>query len=157
MDANEVKNLKWISVTDWSDLPKTRFDRYGIAHVGEADVDSFVENVFKEVSRRLNIPYSELEPILKEENSAFYSTKSRLFGKYESFFSKLFGISVDIEEFFECLDKLEKVLRIPDVTDINKSDVDRILNDFSALADREKLEVLQRLGTVSVKVIFSTK
>ena len=53
------------------------------------------------------------------------------------------------------------MLKVPDVTtvpdNINQSNVDKLLTDFSALHDREKLEVLQRLGTVSVKVEFFTK
>lgn len=150
MDANEVKNLKWMLVTDWSKLSKTYRGFLGDLYVGESDVDCFVENVFKDVARRLNIAYSELEPILKEENSAFYSEKARLFGRYTSVTGYHMGLL-----------KLEGMLRIPDVLaffeDISKSSVDKVLYFFSALTDMEKLEVLQRLGQVSVKVEFFAK
>lgn len=150
MHANEVRNLKWVPVSDWSELTRTSFNTFEDAFVGKSDVESFVENVFKDVARKLNIPYSELEPILKEENSAFYSTKDRLF-RQSNFISKNCS----------CLVELERMLRIPDVTNVlhnvNQSTVDKVLTDFSALTDREKLEVLQRLGTVTVKIEFFTK
>lgn len=150
MYANEVKNLKWVPVADWSELTMTNFNIWDDAFVGKSDVESFVENVFKDVARKLNIPYTELEPILKEENSAFYSTKDRLFKQFG-------GVSKTHSRLLE----LEKMLRIPDVTTVpdnaDQSKVDKFLTDFSALSDREKLEVLQRLGTVSVKVEFFAK
>lgn len=150
MYANEVKNLKWVPVSDWSELTMTNFNSWDTAFVGKSDVESFVENAFKDVARRLNIPYTELEPILKEENSAFYSTKDRLFKQFS-------GVSKTHSRLLE----LEKMLRIPDVTTVpdnaDQSKVDKFLTDFSALTDREKLEVLQRLGTVSVKVEFFAK
>lgn len=151
MYANEVKNLKWIPVLDWQELTMTSFNVWDdAAYVGNSDVESFVETIFKDIARKLNIPYAELEPILKEENSAFYSTKDRLFKKFN-------GIS----KTYPCLIELEKMLRIPDVTTVpynaTSSTVDKFLKDFSALSDREKLEVLQHLGTVSVKVEFFAK
>lgn len=150
MYANEVKNLNLVPVLDWSELSMTHFNQRSEAFVGQADVDSFVENVFKEVARKLNIPYTELEPILKEENSAFYSTKGRVFKQYS-------GVSKVHLRLLE----LEKMLKIPDVTSVpditTQSNVEKFLADFSALNDREKLEILQRLGTVSVKVEFFAK
>lgn len=150
MYANDVKNLKWVPVSDWSELTMTNINSWGTAFVGNSDVESFVQNVFKDVARRLNILYTELEPILKEENSAFYSTKNRLFMQFG-------GVSKTHDRLLE----LEKMLRIPDVTtvpeNVDQSKVDKFLTDFSALTDREKLEVLQRLGTVSVKVEFFAK
>ena len=118
--------------------------------VGKSDVENFVENVFKDLARKLNIPYTELEPILIEENSAFYSTKDRLFKKYK-------GLSKTNLRLLE----LEKMLKIPEVTtvpdNVSQSNVDKILTDFFALSDIEKIEVLQRIGTVSVKVEFFAK
>lgn len=148
MHANEIRKLNWVSVTDWSELSKTRvvISKDG-NNVSNEDIDSFVENIFRSIARRLNMTYSELEPILKEENSAFYSTKARVFGRFG-------GVPANDA----CLLELQKILRIPDVTsipkDINKSDVDKILDSFSALTDMEKLEVLQRLGTISVKIEY---
>lgn len=143
MQVNEVKKLNWISVSDWSELSRTYIDFYGDAYVGERDVEFFVENLFRVIARRLNISYSELIPILREENSAFYSEKVRLFGIFDGVFKDS-----------DCLLELQRLLRIPDVMDVNKSDVDKILDSFSALTDMEKLEVLQRLGAVSVKVEY---
>ena len=150
MYANEVKNLKWVPVLDWSELTMTNFSDSNKAFVGKSDVENFVENVFKDLARKLNIPYTELEPILIEENSAFYSTKDRLFKKYK-------GLSKTNLRLLE----LEKMLKIPEVTtvpdNVSQSNVDKILTDFFALSDIEKIEVLQRIGTVSVKVEFFAK
>lgn len=150
MYANEAKNFKWVHVPDWGELTRTHFNSCGAAYVGESDVESFVENVFRGVARRLNIPYTELEPILKEENSAFYSTKKRIFEQFS-------GVSTTHPRLLE----LKKLLRIPDVTTVpdnaDQSKVDKFLTDFSALTDGEKLKVLQRLGIVSVKVEFFAK
>lgn len=141
MYAYEIRNLKWISVTDWSELPQTYSLPRNKFYVSESDVNSFVDNVFKDVSRRLNMSYSELKPILESENSAFYSTKDRLFRECEA-----------IPKTLARLLELEKLLQIPDVT--TKSNVEKILNDFSTLTDIEKLEVLQRLGLVNITVSF---
>lgn len=141
MYAYEIRNLKWISVTDWSELPQTYSLHRNKFYVCESDVDSFVDNVFKDVSRRLNMSYSELKPILETENSAFYSTKDRLFRECEA-----------IPKNHARLLELENLLQIPDITP--KSNVEKILNDFSTLTDIEKLEVLQRLGLVNITVSF---
>lgn len=151
MHANEVRNLKWVPVTDWSELTMTYYDtRDDVFFVGKLDVESFVENIFKDIARKLNISYAELKPVLQEENSAFYSTNYRLFKEF-------YGVSNTFPHLLE----LEKMLRIPDVTtapdNITQSNVEKFLTDFSALSDIEKLEVLKRLGTVSVKVEFFAK
>ena len=39
----------------------------------------FVENIFRDIARKTRIPYEDLEPILKAENSAFYTLKEKLF------------------------------------------------------------------------------
>ena len=105
----------------------------------------FVENVFRNIARKLNISYADLESILREENSAFYSTMYRLFKNYYN------GVSKNDSQLVE----VEKLLRIPDVTSVSahiKSNVDKMMNDFSILTDTEKLELLQRLGIISITI-----
>ena len=63
MSACNVKKVKWIPVTDWNELTQT-YSTFSGVYVGENDVDNFVENVFRDVSRQLNMNYSELEKIL---------------------------------------------------------------------------------------------
>ena len=150
MQANEVKKLKWVPVSDWSELTMTDYTCFGeTVFVGKSDVEGFVENIFRDVARKLNIPYAELEPILKEENAAFYSTMNRIYHQF-------YGVA----KAHPALIELEKLLRIPDVTTVpehtGNSIVDKFLIAFSALSDREKLEILQRLGKVSIKVELST-
>ena len=88
MDASKVRNLRWVPVTDWTGLPKTtwqkeecggRYDYY----VSECDINSFVDNIFRDVARKLDVSYEKVGPILREENKAFEETKGRLFLKYD--------------------------------------------------------------------------
>lgn len=147
MSACNVKKFKWIPVTDWNELTQT-YSTFSGVYVGENDVDNFVENVFRDVSRQLNMNYSELEKILVEENHAFFETKSRVF-------KNTHGYSKDHSQVIG----LQKMLRIPDVSAIlsDKPNIEKILNDFSSLTDIEKIEILQRLGTISVNIEFITK
>ena len=58
MNLIAVKNLNWITVTDWSKLSTTKFDKLASPYVKQADIDSFVENLFCEIATKLNVPYS---------------------------------------------------------------------------------------------------
>ena len=40
MYANEVKNLKWVSVSDWGELTMTEFGGWNKEFVGKSDVES---------------------------------------------------------------------------------------------------------------------
>lgn len=82
MNANKEKKIRWTHVIDWSNLTTTSCDILDGYDVSESDVDEFVENIFKEVARNLNIPYKEIKPILDEKNSAFYSAKVIVFKTY---------------------------------------------------------------------------
>lgn len=42
------------------------------------DIDN---NVYRDVSRRLNIPFEEIQPILEAENEHFYKLKNRFYGE----------------------------------------------------------------------------
>lgn len=150
MRAAEVRNLNWVPVKDWSNLPQTILDFFEHSYVGEEDIYNFVDSVFRHTARKLEIPYSELKPILEEENSAFYETCARLFRPY--FKGTLRGLDPNDE----LLDNLKSLLRIPEVPKVSTLNVEKVLSDFSALTDAEKLEFFQRLGNISLKIDFST-
>ena len=145
MNVNDVRNLEWVGVKDWSGLLGTA--SYG--YIREIDIDNFVDNIFKDVSRKLNISYEEMEPLLKKENSAFFSAKSTLF-KPDNVLGEL--------NFYDnsALLKLEKMLRVPNTLAIPKNmicnNVEGVLASFNSLSDIEKLEVLERLGVVSINI-----
>ena len=100
MQANEIKNLKWIPVTDWSKLTAIEFDFWGDSFVGNGDIKNFVDNVFKDVARKLNISYKELGQILKEEISAFFSSKCIIFHHYSGLNKKSSHL-VETQEYVE--------------------------------------------------------
>ena len=121
MRANEVKNLNWVPVTDWSNLPQTVFDWFNCSYVGETDVYNFADDIFRHTARKLEIPYSELKPILEEENSAFYETCARLFYCYK-------GLAPNDKR----LTNLKSLLRIPEAPKVSISRVEKVFSDFSA-------------------------
>ncbi len=149
MNAKEVTNLKWVHVSDWSELTETSL--LDPSMVCKADVKIFVENIFRDVARELKIPYRNLKPILKRENSPFYSALRRTFRKYYS-----------LNEDSPRLLAVQKLLRIPDINnnfdhDIDQTIVDEFLTDFSSLNNSEKLEVLKHLQDVNFKINVFTE
>ena len=147
MNAEKVKELKWIPVKDWDSLSRSGI---GISsyQVTKKDFEDFVENLIRIVARILNIKYADLAPVIKEENAAFYNYLNRIFSTKYSY-----------ENDSLTSQQLKKMLWMPDTTNVpvtfNESSVDKIINDFNSLSDDEKFQVLKRLGKVSVKVEVS--
>lgn len=145
MNTNEVKNVKWVRSKnwrrDWEDIPMSHENYLGDKFVSKEDVDSWAEVIFRREAKRIAIPYKELETTMKEKNKEFYSAKNELFSSFK-------GVSRNHPEFVI----LKQCFKIPVVTD-----VDRVLSEFNTLSATEKLEILQRLGVISVKVEFISK
>ncbi len=139
MDAKDVRKLPWTKLTDWTELPAT-YTADGF--VGETDIDVFLENVYRDISRKLNISYELLLPILKEENEAFYNLKEQLFKR--SYFS--YG-----KENVDLL-YLQDTLRVPDISSIHKDKVSICFEMFEDFSDMEKIEFLQKIGKINVKI-----
>ena len=147
MEAKDVMNLPWKKVTDWSELPASNEDswRSGKYYVCSADVDVFVANVFRDIARKLGIPYEELKPILTAENKAFYTLKERLFKAYT-------GYGKSNTQLIE----LENTLRVPDISNIEtavtQDNVSICLKLFEELSDIEKAVFLQKIGKINIKI-----
>ena len=151
MKLEDVKNLKWIPVTDWNGLTTTDFNK-GNAFVTDDDVENFVDNIFRDVSRKLDIPFNDLITILRSENASFYEVKERLFEKY--------NFSIDSDSLLQ----LQKLLRVPDVDSVpmvpkigtrTSTNAEKVLEEFSLLSEIEKLQVLKELSLLTVKVEFN--
>lgn len=146
MHTDQVKKLKWLPVKNWKQLTQTKIGHWSDNLVGKEDVDNFVENLFRDVSRKLNIDYSDLEPILIEENTAFFEMEDRVFELYGGGLTKRHALLVE----------LQNMLRIPDTSSIpdylKESKVEKLLSDFFLLSKSEQIEVLQRLGLITVKI-----
>ena len=78
MSAEHLRRMKWIPVKNWKNLTATHKGMDGYL-VSEEDVDIFVENLIREIARRLNLPYEEVDKVIKEENSAFFKLKAKVF------------------------------------------------------------------------------
>lgn len=79
MNAKDIRKLNWVPVTDWSELTQTYFDFFGKPFVSKTDIEIFIENIFKDIARKLNLSYNDINRIQKEENSSFYKTMKSLF------------------------------------------------------------------------------
>ena len=147
MNAEKVKELKWIPVKDWDSL-SCSYMGLSSYQVTKKDFEDFVENLIRTTARNLNIKYADLAPVIKEENTAFYNYLNRIFSPKYSY-----------ENDSLTLQQLKKMLWMPDTTNVpvtfNESSVDKIINEFNSLSDDEKFQVLKRLGKVSVKVEVS--
>lgn len=145
MEVKDVTSLPWKKVTDWSELSASEIDFLGDRCVCETDVNVFVENVYRDISRKLNIPYEHLKPILKDENEAFYTLKGRLF-KGGSRYEKKNSILIE----------LENTLRVPDISNIENDVIeDKVgicFKLFEELSDIEKTIFLQKIGKINVKI-----
>ena len=66
-DISNVRRLQWVSVEDWSEVPETyaALLPFG-SKIGEKDIDAFVENLFRDVARKLNIAYADIAPTLQD-------------------------------------------------------------------------------------------
>ena len=146
MEAKDVTRLPWKKVTDWSELSTSEegFFRRNL-FVTATDISIFVENVFRDVSRQLNIPYEQLEPVLIAENNAFFKLKKRLF-------SDCFGYC---KWNYQLID-LENTLRIPDISKIGnvvaEDKVSLCFKMFEDLSAIEKMVFLQKIGKINVKI-----
>lgn len=144
----DIRNLNWIPVRDWSSLPAT-----GMAisqYVTKTDMENFVEMIFREKARKLHIPYTEIESILKDENTPFYSTLNTTFERVD-----YMGLSRASEKVLT----LQDMLRVPDVHSIpdeEKLSVEKFLHNFATLTNTEKVEVLQHLGNISITFEMDT-
>ena len=133
MNAKGISKLNWVPVTDWNELAQTYFDFWGTPFVSKTDIEIFIENIFRDIARKLNLSYNDINKIQKEENSAFYKTMKSLFQNFFSYFNKN----------VHSLLALEKMLRVPAVDSIKNNYVEKILHEFSLLKDTEKIEVLK--------------
>ena len=147
MEKKNVITLPWTKVTDWSGLSASHVEsifreKYCVC---ELDVDVFVENIYRDISRKLNIPYEQLEPVLVAENSAFYKLKVQLFTTCSAF-----------ERKNPQLIELQNSLRIPDISNVETSvtadNISSCLMLFENLSDIEKMIFLQKIGKINIKV-----
>lgn len=137
MNAEEVKNLAWVQVTDWNSLPKMD-SMTNVVHVEEEDLDNFLHNLYTEIMQNLNISYDEAVTLMETENKTFYSLKKCLFEKH-----------FQIKPFNDDLLELEKLLYVPIMISEPQNvqtKAEKVINDFMALNDAEKSEVMQRLS-----------
>lgn len=147
MEAKDVKSLSWRKVTDWSELSESYIGFLGLRYVCETDVNVFVENVFRDIARKLGIPYEQLKPVLQDENSSFYTLKKRLFAAYPG-----------LDKMSTCLIELEDTLRVPDIIGVKNvvsdDNVSNCLKMFEELSNIEKMVFLQKIGKINVKIEY---
>ena len=148
MEVKDVMDLPWKHVTNWSELCASHEGRRGGYFVCVKDVDVFVTNLYRDIARKLNIPYEQLKEVLEVENEAFYSLKKQLF-----------NANTGYGKYHDCLITLQRTLRVPDTSNIE----DYVIMDkvstcskiFHELSDVEKIAFLQKIGKINVKIEYS--
>ena len=137
MKPEEVRNLNWVKVEDWGEITAT-YDNMGTRLITNNDIIAFVENIFRDVARKLDIPAKKLLPIMQDENNAFFQIKSDIFAIYEA-------VGPESEEFLE----LKKLLRVPEIyfSDEKKITVDTLIDEFNKLSDEDKEKVVDALNS----------
>lgn len=110
MESRDVINLNWKKFTNWSGLNATWYDEeQQKSFVWERDIDLFLENIYQDLSLKLQIPYEHLVPIMVSRNMPFHMLKHKLFENlYTPFIDKN-----DAE-----LAMLQNLLNIPDTRQI---------------------------------------
>ena len=126
----KVEFTRWKHVEHWTSLA-LKASRRG--YITEADVEEFVERIFRYLVQEIGIPYFDIKLILQLENDAFLTRKKEVF-------SEKARRHVD-----EKVIELIRMIRIPDVSFFKTRTVDRILSEFDALSKTEKIEFLEKI------------
>lgn len=146
MNAQEIRNLKWVKLEEleeyenWKLLPRRTINEK--SYIENALLDIYLDDVYKQIARKLNISFKDLSTIIKEENSSFYTLKKEIFIRSTS------RIGTDDGAW----DLLKSYLMIPDVnsvpmiprTDV-KLDVKVLMNYISVLASEERKQLAESL------------
>lgn len=105
MEAKDILKMDWTYLPgkEWGKLPFDRVDNTEIlrsaykileidkyvepeevVRLNRRKLEIFIEQQYRRISRKLGVPYTELEGILKEENAPFYTLLDFYYGEAES-------------------------------------------------------------------------
>lgn len=143
MTLNDIRKLNWITVEDWSKIPTT--SEYS-GFIVKEDMNCFIEDMIHDVARKLNLPFSDVYTLIKDENPAFFETKR-----------KIYSISSSIHKDSSQFAMLKKLFKIPDTSKVKKDNVGELIESFYCLSDMDKLRFLESIKIFSVKVTKNEK
>lgn len=138
MEMEEIRSQFIWDKVDWSPLIGTYANPFGSFEVTENDINVFVENLYRDVARRLDFPFLEIRTFLEEENAPFYELKKRVFNKFHSYDKK-----------DNRLQALQKTLRLPVIPV-----TDNVLMLFNNLSESDKMKFLEKIGKINVKIEY---
>ena len=190
MTVQEIRNLKWVRLEeteeykDWNLLPKRTWGTD--VYIRNDLVELYLDDVYKQISRKLDISFDELSKLIKEENATFYTLKKEIFTRS------------NVKDSDKSWKAIKSFLMIPDITSVpmvpivpkdklesrkineseshlsygevkqtkeslkefednkKKSSAEKLLEDFKKLSDLEKFQVLNTLKLLQVKFEFPT-
>ena len=139
----ELLKLPWFQLKDWSNLTATGYDESeGSYYVEKKDMDYFIENLYRNMARRIEMPYEDFKEIMEGQNSAFYKLKHRMFG-WRSAWAR-YG-----RENKELL-ALESLFMVPDISQIvEKNKADTCLQLFRELSALDQNKLLKKMQEVA--------
>lgn len=131
---NIRNELLWDNV-DWSSLIGTKMNALKNLEVCEGDIDVFVENLYREISRKSNMPFEEIRQVLEAENEPFDRMKKRLFKCCSSY-----------EKNDKRLKSLQETLRVPVMDNVLMC-----YDLFNNLSEMDKIIFLEKIGRIKIE------
>lgn len=139
----DIKDFKWVPIKDCRELFLMCNDG-----VYPRDIENYVDLVIRKIAREFKVDYNYAKEVIREENRPFFYAKQWFFEKEDYY-------SMKIESEVQALNNLFNLFYIPtkndDVLD-NVEKVDKLVVLFNSLSPIERLQFLNRIEKVSIKV-----
>lgn len=137
-----LRRFPWRKVS-WTDCPRSFVNHKLETEFHKDDIDDYVDNLIRKVSRQTFLSYEDVLDCIKEENPAFFKAKERLLEKKWHFYPN-----------DPALLALQQLLMIPDVGS-PACRAEHVLELFKTLPDSDKLKVITHL--LGYKVTITKK
>lgn len=144
MTIDEIRKLKWntLSSNVWEEqLPMTNIGKFKKKYASKEDVETFISDQISITARKLNIDYIEFLKLVKSENQAFYTFFDYIYENYAG----LGGNSLDMLN-------LQNFFKLPTIPNKQFNPVEDVLLRFEKLTDFQKIEVLEKLKLISIRI-----
>lgn len=132
----------WESCSSFENMRGTYDEEFEEYSYAESDIDNFVEIVFRQVAEELKVKFSDVSDILYGRNRDFLEKKAKYFENNE--------VLCESEDEYSVL---MYSLKIPSVSNLRCSPVDRFIKEFRELKTEEKAEVLTRIDKAKIYLL----
>ena len=144
MTIDEIRKLKWdyLSSYIWEEqLPMTNIGKFKKKYASKEDVETFISDRISITARKLNVDYNAFLQLVKDENKAFYTFLDNIYESWD-------GLDHKDSDF----KKLQMFFKLPILPDTRSNPVKDVLLRFEKLTDFQKIEVLEKLKLISIRI-----